>query len=98
MAIKRDFRKLAPATQAELRRRGSDGEGRQDADRSGRDSGGEPPVCRSMGQGGGAIGRGGLGGPASGSSAGRAESAERGAGRGVALSDRPRLSRSLRPV
>ena len=51
-----------------------------------------------MGQGGGAIGRGGPGGPASRSSPGRAESAERGAGRGVALSDRPWLSRSVRFV
>src|SRR4029079_13774595 len=45
-----------------------------------------------------AIGRGGPGGPASRSSPGRAESAERGAGRGGALSDRPWLARAVRFV
>src|SRR3954469_17213794 len=39
---------------------GGDGESRQDADRSGRSGGREPPVCRSVGQGGGAVRRGGL--------------------------------------
>src|SRR3954452_9021485 len=42
--------------------------------------------------------RGGLGGPASGSSPGRAESAERGAGRQAARLDCPGVSRSIRSV
>src|SRR6188508_2031069 len=99
MVIKRDFRTLAPATQAELRRIAvamvRAGKTRVEAAAT---VGGEPPICRSVGQSGGTRRRGGLGGPAAGSSSRRAESAERGAGRGVALPNRPRLSRSVRPV
>src|SRR3954471_17940270 len=98
MVIKRDFRTLAPATQAELRRIAVAMVRAGKTRVSGRNGGGEPPICRSVGQSGGTRRRGGLGGPAAGSSSGRAESAERGAGRGVALPNRPRLSRSVRSV
>src|SRR3954451_24891652 len=60
--------------------RGGDGKSGQDADRSGCNGGGEPPVCRLLGQGGGTVRRGDFGGRASGPSSGRAENAERGAG------------------
>jgi hypothetical protein len=64
-AIKRDFRKLMPARQAELRRVAvamvRAGKTRIEAAKAvGVTQGGEPAVCRSVGQGGGAIGRGGL--------------------------------------
>ena len=98
MAVERDFRKLAPATQAELRRIAV---AMVRAGKTRIEAAAMVGVNRRfVGQwvGGGAIGRGGPGGPASRSSPGRAEGTERGAGRGVALSDRPWLSRSVRFV
>src|SRR3954447_3144951 len=98
MVAKRDFRKLAPATQAELRRVAvamvRAGKTRVEAAEtvgvSRRFVGQWVKVA--------ARRRGGLGGWASGPSLGRAESAERGARRQAAHPDRPGVSRSVRSV
>src|SRR3954463_3550935 len=109
MEIKRDFRKLSPATQAELRRVAvamvRAGKTRVEAAKTvgvnRRFVGQWVKVAAQGGAGGfagGARGGGGLGGWASGSSSGRAESAERGARRQAARPDRPGVSRSVRSV
>src|SRR5215210_6312793 len=97
MEIRGDFRKLSPATQAELRRVAvamvRAGKTRVEA-------------AKTVGVNRRFVGqwvkvaarRGGLGGWASGPSPGRAESAERGARRQAAHPDRPGVSRSVRSV
>src|SRR3954462_14564077 len=105
MEIERDFRKLTPATQAELRlievkmvRAGKTRIEAAEAVGVNRRFGGQwVKVAAQRGEAalaGPRRGRG-PGGPESGSSPGRAESAERGAGRQTSRPDRPGLSRSV---
>src|SRR3954465_13837494 len=109
MVIKRDFRRLAPATQAELRRIAvamvKAGKTRVEAAATvGVNRRFVGQWVKVAAQGGEAVLAGRRRGPrpggqhAASAAAGRAESAERGAGRGVALPNRPRLSRSVRFV
>src|SRR3954462_1729937 len=106
MEIKRDFRKLSPATQAEWRRVAvamvRAGKTRVEAAKTvgvNRRFVGQWVKVAAQGGGGGlGGGGGGRGGWASGSSSGRAESAERGARRQAARPDRPGVSRSVRSV
>src|SRR3954463_12895811 len=94
MVTERDFRKLAPATQAELRRIAV---AMVRAGKTRLEAAATVGVNRRF------VGRwvqaaarrGGLSGRAAGPSSGRAESAERGAGRGIALPDRPGVPRSV---
>src|SRR3954454_2856640 len=106
MEIKRDFRKLSPATQAELRRVAvamvRAGKTRVEAAKTvgvnrrfvGQWVRGAGPGG-AVGQSAGARRRGALGGWARGSPPGRAESPERGARSRAARPDRPGVSRSV---
>src|SRR4051794_2701572 len=99
MEIKRDFRKLSPATEAELRRVAvamvRAGKTRVEAAKTvGVNRRFVGQWVKVAAQGGEAV----LAGGRRGSSSGRAESAERGARRQAARPDRPEVSRSVRSV